>query len=82
MNADGTVVQKTYISRTHDKDESYELLALPEDETKLSLLGNLFLSNGKLKKIRFLGRANKDDLICLRGKRSGFGDQVYSSEWH
>ena len=32
-----------------DEDDRYELLALPETETKLSLLGNLFLSNGKSK---------------------------------
>lgn len=40
--------QKTHIARTHDKDGSYELLALPESETKMSLLGNLFLSNGTI----------------------------------
>ena len=48
VKSDGSVVQKTHIARTHDKDQSYELVALPESETKMSLLGNLFLSNGKM----------------------------------
>ena len=48
VKSDGSVVQKTHIARTHDKDQSYELVALPESETKMSLLGNLFLSNGKI----------------------------------
>ena len=46
LKGDGSIVQKTHIARTHDEDNRYELLALPETETKLSLLGNLFLSNG------------------------------------
>ena len=46
LKGDGSIVQKTHIARTHDEDDRYELLALPETETKLSLLGNLFLSNG------------------------------------
>ena len=46
LKGDGTIVQKTHIARTHDEDDRCELLALPETETKLSLLGNLFLSNG------------------------------------
>ena len=48
VKSDGSVVQKTHIARTHDKDQSYELVALPESETKMSLLGNLFLSNGNV----------------------------------
>ena len=47
VKSDGSVVQKTHIARTHDEDNRYELIALPETETKLSLLGNLFLCNGK-----------------------------------
>ena len=46
LKGDGNIVQKTHIARTHDEDDRCELLALPETETKLSLLGNLFLSNG------------------------------------
>ena len=46
MKKDGSLVQKTHIARTHDEDGRYELIALPESETKMSLLGNLFLSNG------------------------------------
>ena len=53
VKSDGSVVQKTHIARTHDKDQSYELVALPESETKMSLLGNLFLSNGKIFKNQF-----------------------------
>ena len=48
VKSDGSVVQKTHIARTHDEDNRYELIALPETETKLSLLGNLFLCNGKI----------------------------------
>ena len=48
VKSDGSVVQKTHIARTHDEDNRYELIALPESETKLSLLGNLFLCNGKI----------------------------------
>ena len=56
VKSDGSVVQKTHIARTHDKDQSYELVALPESETKMSLLGNLFLSNGNIfmKSIKYL----------------------------
>ena len=50
VKKDGTIIQKTHIARTHDKDQSYELIALPETETKMSLLGNLFLSNGNSSK--------------------------------
>ena len=49
LKGDGSIIQKTHIARTHDEDDRYELLALPETETKLSLLGNLFLSNGESK---------------------------------
>ena len=54
VKADGSVVQKTHIARTHDEDNRCELIALPETETKLSLLGNLFLSNGKFDNQLFL----------------------------
>ena len=54
VKADGSVVQKTHIARTHDEDNRCELIALPETETKLSLLGNLFLSNGKFENQLFL----------------------------
>ena len=50
---DGTVIQKTHIARTHDKDQAYELIALPETETKMSLLGNLFLSNGNFLRLSY-----------------------------
>lgn len=40
--------QKSHISRTIDEDGSAQLLALTEAETKISLLGNLFMSEGKI----------------------------------
>ena len=41
-------VQKTTLARTmDDADETYKLLQLPKEESKMSLLGNLFLSEGK-----------------------------------
>ena len=40
-------VQKTTISHTiGDKDEAYKLIELPKEESKMSLLGNLYLSEG------------------------------------
>lgn len=48
INNGKVMCQKTHIARTHDKDETFELIALPESETKMSLLGNLFLSNGNI----------------------------------
>ena len=42
-------VQKTTIARTmDDAEESYKLIHLPNAESKMSLLGNLFLSEGML----------------------------------
>ena len=42
-------VQKTTIARTmDDAEESYKLIQLPKSESKMSLLGNLFLSEGML----------------------------------
>ena len=38
--------QKTTIARTFDADNSQTLIHLPKEETKISLLGNLFLSEG------------------------------------
>ena len=47
VGAGGQVVeQKSQISRTIDEDGSAQLNALPDTETKISLLGNLFLSEG------------------------------------
>lgn len=47
IKSDGSLTQKTHIARTHD-DQTYELIALPEQETKMSLLGNLYLCNGNV----------------------------------
>ena len=40
--------QKTTIARTFDADNSQTLIHLPKEETKISLLGNLFLSEGDM----------------------------------
>ena len=41
-------VQKTTLARTmDDAEETYKLLQLPKEESKMSLLGNLFLSEGR-----------------------------------
>ena len=41
-------VQKTTLARTmDDAEETYKLLQLPKEESKMSLLGNLFLSEGQ-----------------------------------
>jgi len=70
VKSDGSVVQKTHIARTHDKDQSYELVALPESETKMSLLGNLFLSNGEggqVIKVTCKKRSGSDNFVsCMR----------------
>lgn len=47
VNKDGSVVQETHIARTFDEDGSYGLEKLPSTETRNSLLGNLYLSEGK-----------------------------------
>jgi len=70
VKKDGTIIQKTHIARTHDKDQSYELIALPETETKMSLLGNLFLSNGEggqVIKVSCKKRTGGDNFVsCMR----------------
>merc|ERR1719431_3025 len=47
VKEDGEVVQETRISRTFDEDGSYSTMKLPATETRNSLLGNLFISEGK-----------------------------------
>ena len=70
IKSDGSVVQKTHIARTHDKDQSYQLLTLPPEETKMSLLGNLFLSKGEkgqVLEIKAKKRIGEDNFVsCLR----------------
>ena len=50
VNQDGSVVNQTHIAKTL-KDGSFELLNVPNDETKCALLGNIFMSEGKPGKI-------------------------------
>lgn len=40
------VTQRSRISRTFDEDGSYKQLDLPTSETKMSVLGNVYLSEG------------------------------------
>jgi len=71
LKGDGSIVQKTHIARTHDEDNRYELLALPETETKLSLLGNLFLSNGAkgpVLEVRCKGRSGPENFVSQMRK--------------
>ena len=47
VGGEGQVLaQKSHLSLTIDEDGSAQLIALPELETKISLLGNLFMSEG------------------------------------
>jgi len=62
--------QKTTIARTFDADNSQTLIHLPKEETKISLLGNLFLSEGKPGKVLRITakkRTDSDNFVsCLR----------------
>jgi hypothetical protein len=71
VGSEGQVVaQKSHLSRTIDEDGSAKLIALPESETKISLLGNLFMSegrSGKVIEVRAVRRTGQDNLVsCLR----------------
>jgi len=70
VNEDGSVVQKTKISRTYDEDNSYTTLDLPETETRNALLGNLFISEGKKSKVLKISCKNrtgpKNFVSCMR----------------
>ena len=70
VKKDGGVVQKSYISRTFDEDGTYKQMALPETETKMSLLGNLFVSEGKhgpVLKVECKKRTSADNFVtCMR----------------
>jgi len=47
VKEDGNIVQETRISRTHDEDNSFSTQKLPCSETRNSLLGNLYISEGE-----------------------------------
>ena len=70
FKSSGGVVQKTCLSRTFDEDGSYKQVDLPPEETKMSILGNLFLSEGKpckVLEIRCKKRKGDDNLVtCMR----------------
>merc|ERR1712168_1700356 len=69
--------QKTTIARTFDSDGSHGLISLPMEETKISLLGNLFLSEGKpgpvLKIVARKRTGDQNFVSCIRKSlESGF----------
>ena len=70
VKPDGSVVQKTHISRTFDSDGSYKQIALPQEETKMSVLGNIFLSEGEpgqVLEIKVKKRTGKENFVtCMR----------------
>ena len=70
VKPDGSVVQKTHISRTFDEDGSYKQIALPADETKMSLLGNIFMSEGQegtVLEIKTKKRTGTENFVtCMR----------------
>jgi len=46
VKKNGSVIQETHIARTHDEDGSFSTQKLPQEETRNSLLGNLYISEG------------------------------------
>lgn len=66
----GEVIQETHISRTHDEDNSFSTQKLPVEETRNSLLGNLFISSGTpgpVLKIHCKKRTGEKNLVtCMR----------------
>jgi len=46
VGKEGEVNQETRVTRTHDEDNSFSTSKLPPNETRNSLLGNLFISDG------------------------------------
>ena len=70
VQEDKTVLQKTHITRTFDEDNSYTTIKLPPTETRNSVLGNLFISEGtpgKVLKIHCKHRTGSKNLVtCMR----------------
>lgn len=66
VQEDGRVVQETRIARTHDEDDSYSTVKLPESETRNSVLGNMYISEGgpgPVLKIHCKGRTGDKNLV-------------------
>jgi len=67
---DKSVIQETHIARTFDEDGSYNTEKLPATETRNSVLGNLFISEGtpgKVLKIHCKKRTGTKNLVtCMR----------------
>eukprot|EP00088_Acartia_fossae_P049409 TRINITY_DN5439_c0_g1_i3.p1 TRINITY_DN5439_c0_g1~~TRINITY_DN5439_c0_g1_i3.p1 ORF type:complete len:330 (-),score=69.06 TRINITY_DN5439_c0_g1_i3:54-1016(-) len=70
VNEDGSIIQKTKISRTFDEDDRYACMDLPDSETRNAVLGNLFLSEGKPGKVLKICCKNrtgsKNFVSCMR----------------
>lgn len=70
VKADGSVIQNTHICRTMDEDQSYKLIALPPEETKMNVLGNLFLCQGEpghVLEIKCSKRTGAENFVtCMR----------------
>jgi hypothetical protein len=70
ISEDGTLVQKTKISRTFDEDGSYKTMDLPETETRNAVLGNVFISEGKKENVLKISCKNrtgpKNFVTCMR----------------
>merc|ERR1719350_1350201 len=68
--ADWTYLQRTHLARTHDKDGSYEQIATPPEKTAMSILGNLFVSEGKpgpVLEVKCKKRTGEDNFpSCIR----------------
>ena len=73
-------VQKTKISRTYDHDDSYTTEKLPTDETRNSLLGSLFVSQGKTVLSTLVAN---DPGLDLRPEHShGWGEEGQGGHYH
>merc|ERR1711970_311053 len=70
VKEDKSVIQETHIARTFDEDGSYTTMKLPATETRNSVLGNLFISegtSGKVLKIHCKKRTgDKNFVTCMR----------------
>jgi len=82
IKEDGSIIQKTKISRTFDEDLSlYKTMDLPESETRNTLLGNLFISEGKKGKVLKISCKNrtgpKNFVTCMRETLlANYGEQA------
>jgi hypothetical protein len=70
VESDGKVINGTHIARTITR-ENIELLQVPQHETRCTLLGSLFLSEGKpgkVLKVSVKKRIGEDDFVASMRK--------------